>query len=166
MLTCIFFQYKPFLDGIQYAVVSIKVKKYLDEIWPLILQATVLDAVPLKFKTDNSSNLNINDSKNTLSGHSMVGLESNEYHFLWGLSQLIMFQAQKFVSDTQVKKLFFPDEKRDDVSALPGAHFMMTSCEIALIVFQSLSTEAFFSHGFLSTDFCTDLLQVNQCFHP
>ncbi|WOK94226.1 HEAT repeat-containing protein 5B isoform X6 [Canna indica] len=156
------FYYKPFLDGIQFAVVSTKVKKCIDEVWPLILQATALDAVPVNFKTDNTSNLNARDSKDalSLSGHSMVGLGTNEFHFLWGLSQLIMFQGQQFVSDTPVKILFTLSENRSGVSVFHGTRFMMASCEIAFTVLQSLSNEAFFSNGLLSSELCIELLQI------
>ncbi|XP_009403181.3 protein SWEETIE isoform X2 [Musa acuminata AAA Group] len=156
------FYYTPFLDGIQFAVVSVEVKKCLDEVWPLILQATVLDAVPAKFKTDDSLKLSDEDSNKImfLSGHSMVRLEAIEFHFLWGLSQLIMFQGQQLVSDMQAKMFFAADEKRSGVSVPQGTRDSMTSCDIALPVLQSLVNESFFNHGFLSSELCTELLQL------
>lgn len=159
----IFLQYKPFLDGIQFAVVSFEVKKCLNEVWALILQAIALDVVPMKFKTENSSesNTRVSDKHLSLSGYSMVGLENEEFHFMWGLSQLIMFQGQQPVSDMEVT-LFPPDEKKIRGSVLQGgSHFMLPSYEIALSVFHSLSTEAFFQHDFISPGLCTDIFQVN-----
>lgn len=152
------------MDGIQFAVVSVEVKKCLDEVWPLILQATVLDAVPAKFKTDDSLKLSDEDSNKImfLSGHSMVRLEAIEFHFLWGLSQLIMFQGQQLVSDMQAKMFFAADEKRSGVSVPQGTRDSMTSCDIALPVLQSLVNESFFNHGFLSSELCTELLQVKH----
>ncbi|XP_042445912.1 protein SWEETIE isoform X2 [Zingiber officinale] len=156
------FYYKPFLDGIQFAVVSFEVKKCLNEVWALILQAIVLDVVPLKFKTENPSELNtkVSDKHLSLSGYSMIGLENEEFHFMWGLSLLIMFQGQQLVSDMEVS-LFPPDEKRNRCPVLQGgSHFMLPSYEIALSVFHSLSTEAFFQHDFISPDLCADIFQI------
>ncbi|XP_042449151.1 protein SWEETIE-like [Zingiber officinale] len=156
------FYYKPFLDGIQFAVVSFEVKKCLNEVWALILQAIVLDVVPLKFKTENPSELNtkVSDKHLSLSGYSMIGLENEEFHFMWGLSLLILFQGQQLVSDMEVS-LFPPDEKRNRCPVLQGgSHFMLPSYEIALSVFHSLSTEAFFQHDFISPDLCADIFQI------
>nr|XP_029117887.1 LOW QUALITY PROTEIN: protein SWEETIE [Elaeis guineensis] len=155
------FSYKPFLDGIQSLLVSSKVQECLHEAWPLILQATALDAIPMKFELDKSSKHD-EDSPRTpfISGHSMVRLKLSEFQFLWGLSLLVLFQGQQLVSGNQGKMLLVHDEKKHSGDSMPqGVHYL-SSFEIALLVFQSLSKEVFFSQEFLSLDLCKELLQV------
>ncbi|XP_038985409.1 protein SWEETIE isoform X2 [Phoenix dactylifera] len=153
--------YKPFLDGIQSLLVSSKVKECLHEAWPLILQAAALDAVPMKFELDKASQHD-EDLPRTpfISGHSMVRLKLNEFQFLWGLSLLVLFQGQQLVSGNQGKMLLVHVEKKHSGDSMPqGAHYL-SSFEIPLLVFQSLSKEVFFSQEFLSLDLCKELLQV------
>ncbi|KAK1357514.1 HEAT repeat-containing protein 5B [Heracleum sosnowskyi] len=55
--------WKPFLDGIQSSLVSSKLEQCLEEAWPVILQAVALDAVPVNFSENGSSNDKENTSK-------------------------------------------------------------------------------------------------------
>ncbi|XP_073100307.1 protein SWEETIE-like [Elaeis guineensis] len=155
------FSYKPFLDGIQSLLVSSKVQECLHEAWPLILQATALDAIPMKFELDKSSKHDeVSPRTPFISGHSMVRLKLSEFQFLWGLSLLVLFQGQQLVSGNQGKMLLVHDEKKHSGDSMPqGVHYL-SSFEIALLVFQSLSKEVFFSQEFLSLDLCKELLQV------
>ncbi|KAG1327093.1 putative HEAT repeat-containing protein [Cocos nucifera] len=129
-------KYKPFLDGIQSLLVSSKVQECLHEAWPLILQATALDAIPMKVELDCDKDL---PRTPFISGHSM---------------------GQQPLSGNQGKMLLVHDEKKHSGDSMPqGAHYL-SSFEIALLVFQSLSKEVFFSQEFLSLDLCKELLQV------
>ena len=153
ILRCL--QYNPFLDGIQSPLVSSKVQDCLEESWPLILQATALDAVPVKFEINGVPNSNLeNLSKiSFISGHSMVRLELCEYQFLWGMAMLVLFHAQQPVmaSNLKVPLLRRKDNQND-----------LTKYEIWLHVVQSLSKEAFFCKEFLTLDLCQELLQVTN----
>ncbi|CAL5430385.1 unnamed protein product [Camellia sinensis] len=88
-------KWKPFLDGIQSPLVSIKLQPCLEEAWPVILQAVALDAVPVHFDMNLSSQTIENNSNNTfISGYSMVQLNPEEFQFLWGFALLVLFQEQ------------------------------------------------------------------------
>ena len=156
------FQCKPFLDGIQSSVVSSKVKGCLDEAWPAILQATVLDSVPSKFELETFSKSAVEDPSKEMfaSGCSMVKLGFGEFQFLWGLALLVLFQGQQLELEKQVKiPLVNIDKKYNQGYSVKESHFL-TYSEIALVVFQSLSKEYFLSQGFLSVDLCREIFQV------
>ncbi|CAL5343621.1 unnamed protein product [Camellia sinensis] len=88
-------KWKPFLDGIQSPLVSTKLQPCLEEAWPVILQAAALDAVPVHFDMNLSSQTTKNNSNNTfISGYSMVQLKPEEFQFLWGFALLVLFQGQ------------------------------------------------------------------------
>lgn len=159
-------QWKPFLDGIQSPLVSSKLRSCLEEAWPVILQAVSLDAVPVNVDVNESSKSAVGDiSRSTsISGYSMVKLELEEFRFLWGFALLVLFQRQptsgahiimpgsdeaKFSGDS-------PDEEMNPIS--------LKLHEIVLPVFQFLSTERFFSSGYLTMNICEEFLQVMICF--
>lgn len=118
----------------------------------------------MKFELDKSLKHDEDLPKTFLiSGHSMIRLKLSEFQFLWGLSLLVLFQGQQLVSGNQGKLLLVHDEKKYSADSMPqGVHYL-SSFEIALLVFQSLSKEVFFSQEFLSLDLCKELLQVKQC---
>ncbi|PIA63576.1 hypothetical protein AQUCO_00201132v1 [Aquilegia coerulea] len=152
--------YNTFLEGIQSPLVTSKLQQCLEEAWPVILQATALDAVPAEHRKNvSSAAVDEAESKNNLiSGHRMVELESGEFQFLWGFSLLILFQGQSSVIATEI---IGPKVKSIDGSVLEGSYRLNSRCdEIAFMVFQSLSTESFFGSGFLTSDICKELLQV------
>ncbi|KAH7658270.1 Armadillo-like helical-containing protein [Dioscorea alata] len=156
-------KYKPFLDGIQSSVVSSKVKGCLDEAWPAILEATVLDSVPSKFELEAFSKSAVEDPSREMfaSGCSMVKLEFGEVQFLWGLALLVLFQGQQLELEKQVKMpLVNIDKEYDQGYSVKESH-LLTYSEIALVVFQSLSKEYFLSQGFLSVDLCREIFQLN-----
>ncbi|KAH0449198.1 hypothetical protein IEQ34_022998 [Dendrobium chrysotoxum] len=100
------FSFKPFLDGIQSPLVSSKVRACLDEAWPLILEATSLDAIPVMLEEDQASKTRstIEYQKSSfISGYSMVRLESWDFDFLWGLALLILFHGKQPLLSTQAK---------------------------------------------------------------
>ncbi|XP_072983205.1 protein SWEETIE isoform X2 [Typha latifolia] len=156
------FNHKPFLDGIQSLLVSSKVQKNLDESWPLILQATALDAVPGESEMNRSMNYDADDLGETslISGRSMVKLESNEFHFLWGLSLLVLFNFQEPIVDEPAKMVLPHNKEKLCRYLLIHGPNDVKSYEIALPVFLSLSKEVFFSQEFLQLDICKELLQV------
>ncbi|KAJ8637016.1 hypothetical protein MRB53_011283 [Persea americana] len=156
--------YKPFLDGIQSSLVSSEVQPYLDEAWPIILQAVALDALPVKVDVDGSSKLSTEDlsRSNFISGYSMVRLELREFHFVWGFSLFILFQAQQPVVGKQVIPLLGSGKINTSGDSLvkeprfPGLRLY----ETALLVFRSLLVENFFVLEFITVDLCRELLQV------
>ncbi|CAL5432947.1 unnamed protein product [Camellia sinensis] len=95
-------KWKPFLDGIQSPLVSTKLQPCLEEAWPVILQAVALDAVPVHFDMNLSSQTTENNSNNTfISGYSMVQLKPEEFQFLWGFALLVL----KGVTSTVEKEI-------------------------------------------------------------
>ncbi|KAF5184416.1 Sweetie-like protein [Thalictrum thalictroides] len=155
--------YNTFLEGIQSPLVTSKLQQCLEEAWPVILQATVLDAVPADNRIDVSSAAvdEAETTSNLISGHRMVELESGEFQFLWGFSLLILFQGQSSIITTEIVPHIGPKVKPDDGSVLGESYRLNTRCdEIAFMVFQSLSTKNFFRLGFLTNDICKELLQV------
>ncbi|KAJ0962918.1 hypothetical protein J5N97_028040 [Dioscorea zingiberensis] len=154
-------KYKPFLDGIQSPVVSSKVKGCLDEAWPVILQAAVLDSVPSKFEGKLSrSDIEGASKEMFVSGWSMVKLEFGDFQFLWGLALLVLFHGQELEVGKRVKLPLFNIEKKHDQNCLVKESHYLTYSEIALVVFQSLSKERFLSQGFLPLDLCREIFQV------
>ncbi|OAY83386.1 HEAT repeat-containing protein 5A [Ananas comosus] len=126
------YNYKPFLDGIQSLLVSSKVQKCLDESWPLILQATALDAVPVEFEMDNSV---VYDAETLfLSGRSMVKLERSEFQLLWGLSLLVLFQEQETTVNKPVNMLLAHNKFQQCRDILIAGNNDLKPCEIVLPV--------------------------------
>ncbi|XP_058082071.1 protein SWEETIE [Magnolia sinica] len=156
--------YKPFLDGIQSSLVSSKVQSCLDEVWPVILKAIALDAVPMKFETDGNSKSSSKDVSKSIfiSGYSMVRLELREFYFLWGFSLLVLFQGQQVEVGKHVIPFPSPGKiKSGGDSMVKDQNILgLKFYEIALLVLQSLSLERFFSQEFLTLYLCRELLQV------
>ncbi|KAJ4707111.1 HEAT repeat-containing protein 5B-like [Melia azedarach] len=155
-------KWNPFLDGIQSSLVSSKLQSCFEEAWPVILQAVALDAVPVKLDGSGLSKTNVeNTSKSHLiSGYSMVELEGEEFRFLWGFALLVIFQGQHLAPGKQKitlgsAKAKFGDSPIKDINPLG-----LKLYEIVLPVFQFLSTESFFTAGFLTVNICQELLQV------
>lgn len=135
-------------------------QKCLDESWPLILQATALDAVPVEFEMDNSV---VYDAETLfLSGRSMVKLERSEFQFLWGLSLLVLFQEQETTANKPVKMLLAHNKFHQCQDILIAGNNDLKPCEIVLPVFLSLTKEVFFSQEFLSPEICRELLEVKS----
>ncbi|XP_020585694.1 LOW QUALITY PROTEIN: HEAT repeat-containing protein 5B [Phalaenopsis equestris] len=155
--------FKPFLDGIQSPMVSSKMRVCIDEAWPLILEATSLDAIPVRLEADQASKTNsiINFQKSSfISGYGMVRLEPRDFDFLWGLSLMVLFHGKEPLLSTKEKTLFcYTKNKYDGDSVLEETHDL-ASGEIALLVFQSLSQERFFRPKFITLDSCKELLQI------
>ncbi|XP_058187917.1 protein SWEETIE-like isoform X1 [Rhododendron vialii] len=154
--------WKPFLDGIQSPLVSAKLQPCLEAAWPVIFQAVALDAVPLHFELNLSSQTTENTSENAfISGYSMVQLKPEEFRFLWGFALLVLFEGQNpvlhkpLVPLDSAKAKLGGDGQVEDTNPLT-----LKSYEIVLPVFQFLSMERFFSMGFLTMDICRELLQV------
>ncbi|KAK8940232.1 hypothetical protein KSP40_PGU016098 [Platanthera guangdongensis] len=153
--------FKPFLDGIRSPLVSSKVRACLAEAWPLILEATSLDSFPLRLEVDQASkvsSLAAFQKSTFISGHGMVRLEPSDYSFLWGLSWLTLFQGQQPLSAKQPRTILCNLKIKYDCDSVVETHGL-TSTEIALLVFQSLSQEKFFHLDFLTLDLCKELLQ-------
>ena len=144
---------------------SAKLQPCLEESWPLILQALVLDAVPVSLDGNNHSvgTAEKFSGNSLLSGYSMVELESKEYQFLWGFSFLVLFRGHhsspcKLKIPLACAKANHEGESPTEESNSPGINLY----EIVLPVFQFLSTERFASAGFFTVDICRELMQVNM----
>lgn len=161
-----FFQWNPFLDGIQSPLVSLKLRDCLEEAWPVILQATALDAVPINSDGKGSGTPVENFPKNALiSGYNMVELECEDYQFLWGFSMLVLFQGLQVTNGKQMITLGTGKVKFGvDTSVKVMNPVDLKLYEIVLPVFQFLSTHNFFAKGFLTMDICLELLQVCPTF--
>ncbi|KAK9272907.1 hypothetical protein L1049_003286 [Liquidambar formosana] len=155
--------WKPFLDGIQSPLVSSKLRPCLEEAWPVILQALALDAVPVNLDVNGSSESTFeNIARNTsISGYNMVELESEEFRFLWGFALLVLFQRQHPTLGVHVIPLGSAKAKfGGDLSIEETNSLSLKLYEVVLPVFQFLSTQRFFSMGFLKIDICRELLQI------
>ncbi|KAL6520097.1 hypothetical protein OROHE_017240 [Orobanche hederae] len=148
--------WKPFLDGIQSSSVSVQLQPCLEEAWPAILQALVLDAVP--------SNSNVNSptdrSKNIpTSGYSMVELRLDDFQFLWGFSLLVLFQEQDLFLSEHIKPVIRAKSSSDIL--VDDSNSLSSKLDnIFFPVFQFMSTKRFFASGFLTLDACRELMQV------
>ncbi|KAL1208787.1 Protein SWEETIE [Cardamine amara subsp. amara] len=150
-----------FLDEIPPHTVSRRLQPCLEEAWPVILQALVLDAIPVNHSVEEFSD------KSLISRHRMVTLEVEDYQFLWGFAVLVLFQGIHPISSKQVIPFGSAKIKYNGDSSIkePSIHGLKLY-EIALPIFQSLSAERFFTSGFLRLDFCQELLQVfSYSFH-
>lgn len=154
-------QWKPFLDGIQSSVVLAKWQPCLEEAWPLILQALALDAFPANLDVNGSSTSYDRLKNISTSGYSMVELGLAEFQFLWGFSLLVLFQEQdmtrgeRIIPASFIKSKFGSDILVEDANSLSSELY-----NVLLSVFQFMSTERFFTAGFLTLDACKELLQV------
>ncbi|KAG6716276.1 hypothetical protein I3842_04G041200 [Carya illinoinensis] len=154
--------WNQFLDGIQSPLVSSKLQPCLEESWPVILQALALDAVPLNLDAnEHSKNTVENMAGSLVSGYSMVELESVDFRFLWGFALLVLFQGQYLILGESKLPLVCAKARHSEDSPIeeldsPGLNLY----EIVLPVFQCLSTERFFSVGYLTLDISRELLQV------
>ncbi|KAG2322694.1 hypothetical protein Bca52824_015907 [Brassica carinata] len=143
------------LDEIPPHTVSRRLQPCLDEAWPVILQALVLDAIPVNHSVEEFSD------RSLISRHRMVTLEVEDYQFLWGFAVLVLFQGMHPGSNTQAIPFGSTKIKNSGDSSIKESSFQgLKLHEIALPVFLSLSAERFFSSGFLSIDLCQELLQV------
>ncbi|GMY24387.1 protein SWEETIE isoform X4 [Fagus crenata] len=154
--------WNPFLDGIQSPLVSSKLQPCLEESWPVILQALVLDAVPLNLEAkEHSKPIVENTARSLVSGYSMVELESGEFRFLWGFALLVLFQGQHITLGESKLPLTYAKAKHGEDSPIEELDPLgLNLYEIVLPVFQCLSTERFFSVGFHTMDISRELLQV------
>ncbi|XP_068658237.1 protein SWEETIE isoform X2 [Aristolochia californica] len=147
-----------FLDGLESPLVLSKVKPCLDELWPVILQAVTLDAVPGNFEIDGSLGSCADDLSQRIfiSGCSMVQLELKEFYFLWGYLMLSLFQLS--VLGKHVIRLA---KSRCDGASMVGEPkgLGLEMYEAPFKALQSLCQERFFGE-FLSVDLCQELLQV------
>ncbi|XP_020890238.1 HEAT repeat-containing protein 5B isoform X2 [Arabidopsis lyrata subsp. lyrata] len=150
-----------FLDEIPPHTVSRRLQPCLEEAWPVILQALVLDAIPVNHSVEEFSD------RSLISRHRMVTLEVEDYQFLWGFAVLVLFQGMHPASNMQVIPFSSAKIKCSGDSGINESSFQgLKIYEIALPVFQSLSAGRFFSSGFLSIDLCQELLQVfSYSFH-
>lgn len=157
-----FFQWKPFLDGIQSSLVAKKLKHCLEESWPFILQAVSLDAVPVNMDASESSRTADDTSKSVFfSGYNMVELQQQDYQFLWSFSLLVLFQGQHATPDETIIPLDYVKSNFGSDSPVADTHSKaMKFYEIIFPVFGFLSAEKFFQTGFLTIDVCRELLQV------
>jgi len=144
-----------FLDEILPHTVSRRLQPCLEEAWPVILQALVLDAIPVNHSVEEFSD------RSLISTHRMVTLEAEDFQFLWGFAVLVLFQGMHPASSMQVIPFSSAKIKSSGDSSINESSFQgLKLYEIALPVFQSLSAGRFFSSGFLSIDLCQELLQV------
>ncbi|KAG8094444.1 hypothetical protein GUJ93_ZPchr0012g20299, partial [Zizania palustris] len=149
--------HKPFLDGIQSFLVSSKIKKYLDEVWALILQATALDAAPLESEMNGSED---ELGHTFISGHSMVKLDLKEFEFLWALSVLVLFHSQSMMNSAV--KINVDHNKGKRFGSFLVCHGLNNTrpCDPMLPVLLSLTTQVFFSNNYLTVDTCQELQQA------
>ncbi|XP_010419035.1 PREDICTED: HEAT repeat-containing protein 5B-like [Camelina sativa] len=150
-----------FLDEIPPHTVSRRLQPCLEEAWPVILQALVLDAMPVYHSVEEFSDSSL------ISRYRMVTLEVEDYQFLWGFAVLVLFQGMHPASNTQVIPFSSAKIKCSGDSTINESSFQgLELYEIVLPIFQSLSAERFFTSGFVSVDLCQELLQVfSYSFH-
>ncbi|XP_039034805.1 protein SWEETIE isoform X2 [Hibiscus syriacus] len=155
--------WNSFFDAIQARLVSSQLQPCLEEVWPVILQALSLDAVPVNVDRNGNSEAAAESmsTDSLVSGYSMVELEYEEYQFLWGFALLVLFQGKhpalckQVIPLTSAKAKHDGDPPAEDMTS-PGLKFY----EIVLPVFQFLLTQKFFAAGFLTVNICEELLQV------
>ncbi|PIN01995.1 hypothetical protein CDL12_25491 [Handroanthus impetiginosus] len=152
--------WKPFLDGIQSSVVSVELKPCLEEAWPVILQALVLDAVPANSNVNESSPTH--RAKNVLtSGYSMVELGLDDFQFLWGFLLMVLFQEQDVTLHEHIIPVCCVRSKfSSNVSVDNSGSLSSELYSIFVPVFQFMCTERFFNSGFLTLNACEELLKV------
>ncbi|CAN0928886.1 Protein SWEETIE [Linum grandiflorum] len=142
-------------DGIQSPLALAKLQPILQEVWPIILQALALDAVPFNFDADSASRSSL------ISGYTMVELDMEDYHFVWGFALLVLFQRRHSSQPRKIIPITSAKDARDADAAVDGKTLMTWKLhEVVLPVFQFLSTHRFFTAGFLTVDVCKELLQV------
>lgn len=134
----------------------------LDEVCPLILQAYVLDALPLELEMEKQSQHDTKDLSKTFlrSGYIMVRLDVREFHFVWGLTLLFLFRGKHSMSSSHVAALLYHTKAENIGGDSLEITFDERIYEISLLVFQALSREAFFHLGYLTSEICQELLQV------
>ncbi|KAL9263368.1 SWEETIE-like protein [Drosera capensis] len=151
--------WKPFLDGIDSPLISSKLRPCLEQAWPVIFPALVLDASPVKVNTYSESTQENTFKDDFISGYCMVKLDSDEFKFLWGLAFLILFQGNASSGDKRIFPLSV--KVRSGESSVEEARASdLKPHEVALTVLQFLCTERFFNAGFVTVDACRELLQV------
>ncbi|KAF8023726.1 hypothetical protein BT93_F1038 [Corymbia citriodora subsp. variegata] len=153
-------KWSPFLDGMQSPLVASKLQPCLEEAWPVILQALALDAVPANSSGDGK-NVQFTSKDSLISGLGMVELSSEEYQFLWGFSLLVLFCGQDTMPERSITLLApargCPPEDLTIKDTNPPSFNLY---EVVLPVFQFLSSERFFSAGYVTVEICQELLQV------
>ncbi|XP_056162820.1 protein SWEETIE isoform X2 [Syzygium oleosum] len=153
-------KWNPFLDGIQSPLVASKLQPCLEEAWPVILQALALDAVPANL-SGHGNNVQLISKDNLISGYGMVELSSEEFRFLWGFSLLVLFCGQDTMPERRITlwapaRGCPPEDLTIKDTNPPGFNLY----EVVLPVFQFLSSERFFSAGYVTVEICQELVQV------
>ncbi|KAK3425934.1 hypothetical protein EUGRSUZ_F02484 [Eucalyptus grandis] len=153
-------KWSPFLDGMQSPLVASKLQPCLEEAWPVILQALALDAIPANLSGDGE-NVQLPSKDNLISGYGMVELSSEEYQFLWGFSLLVLFCGQDTMPEKRIT-LWAPARgcPPEDLTIKDTNPPSFNLYEVVLPVFQFLSSERFFSAGYVTVEICQELLQV------
>ncbi|CAI0547649.1 unnamed protein product [Linum tenue] len=149
------------LDEIQSPLALAKLQPILEEVWPIILQALALDAVPVNFNTNCASDAENVPNNSLISGYSMVQLDMEDYHFVWGFALLVLFQRHHVAQCRRIIPV--TSAKVTHGADLPVDEKNLTTLklhEVVLPVFQFLSSQRFFAAGFLTVDVCRELLQV------
>lgn len=143
-------------------IVSTKVRACLDEACPLILQAYVLDAIPVEFDMEKHSQYDTKNLSKILlrSGYIMVRLDIKEFRFVWGLTLLFLFRGQHSMSCSHVAALLYYMKAENIGGDTLEMTFDERIYEISLLIFQALSREVFFHLGYLTSEICQELLQV------
>ncbi|XP_073057988.1 protein SWEETIE isoform X1 [Primulina eburnea] len=151
--------WKPFLDGIQTPVVLNELQPCLEEAWPVILQALVLDAVPVNSNVNRSA-ASEKSKDIPISRYSMVELRKDEFDFLWGFLLMILFQEQDVTLNNYIIPVYCVTSFKNDIP-LDGSNSQRSKLyDIFFPVFQFMITERFFTAGFLTMDACKELLEV------
>ncbi|KAI4389310.1 hypothetical protein MLD38_001547 [Melastoma candidum] len=155
-------EWKPFLDGLQSPLVTTNLQPCLKEVWPVILRALSLDAVPFDVCTNGGTeNTPVTSKDSFSSGYDMVKVKPDEYQFLWGFSLLVLYHGQDVSSNRRIALLapyqgFATEDSVTEVATPPG----FNAYEVMLPVFQFLCSERFFRAGYISRERCQELLQV------
>lgn len=144
----------------QSPLVASKLQPCLEEAWPVILQALALDAVPANL-SGHGNNVQLISKDNLISGYGMVELSSEEFRFLWGFSLLVLFCGQDTMPERRIT-LWAPPRgcPPEDLTIKDTNPPGFNLYEVVLPVFQFLSSERFFSAGYVTVEICQELLQV------
>lgn len=158
-------KYIPFLGGLLLPAVASIVQPYLDEVWPLIVEAVTIDVVPAASLAVGSCNsafeARVMGDSETLpqSSFQITSLSAAEFHPVWAVcfSTLCLKDKQgrnkPFPSCSFHIRSYKP-RSLGNIQALSDSHV------IALDGIQCLCKEGFYHPNMLSCDLCQELFQV------
>uniref|UniRef100_A0A6N2MRA3 Uncharacterized protein n=1 Tax=Salix viminalis TaxID=40686 RepID=A0A6N2MRA3_SALVM len=146
------------LKDYSYICLCLDAKKNFRRILASDSASIALDAIPVNTHGDSKATDENTSNNSLISGYSMVELELEDYRFLWGFSQLVLFQRKHpaltrriILSSAEVR--YSGDSPTEETNTAALKQY-----EIVLPVFQFLLTES--TEEYITMDICRELLQV------